>query len=287
VSSPTSNAATPDSAAALANERVLLPPTGQVYAARSRVEILEFFRQKEALVFTLIFPSMLLLIFGAVLNFDLAPGLTFVQYFMAGMVASGVLASGFQNLAITIAIERSEGRLKRLSGTPMPKSAYFVGKIVQVIVVGVATIALLFVVGVLVYGVDLPATAAKWATLVWVTLLGLASCSLLGIAFSSAIKNGKSAPAIVTPIALVLQFTSGVFFVFTDLPEWMQNFAAIFPLKWLTQGMRAAFLPDSFAAQEAAGSFELGRVALVLGAWTIVGMVLCVLVFRWRDRADG
>ena len=109
MSSPTPKTATPASRAAMANDRVELPPTGQVYAARARVEILEFFRQKEALVFTLIFPSMLLLIFGAVLNFDLAPGLTFVQYFMAGMVASGVLASGFQNLAITIAIERSEG----------------------------------------------------------------------------------------------------------------------------------------------------------------------------------
>ncbi len=269
------------------DESPTLPPVAQVYAARSRVEILEFFRQKEALVFTLIFPSMLLLIFGAVLNYDIAPGLTFVQYFLAGMVASGVLASGFQNLAITISIERSEGRLKRMSGTPMPKSAYFVGKVVQVLVVGVATIALLLLVGVIVYGVDLPSTTDRWLTFLWVMLLGLASCSLLGIAFSSAIKNGKSAPAIVTPIALVLQFMSGVFFVFTDLPSWMQSIAAIFPLKWLTQGMRAAFLPDSFAAQEAAGSFELGRVALVLAAWTIAGLVLCVLSFRWRDRADG
>lgn len=278
---------TPAPTSTSTGQAAALPPMSQVYAARARVEILEFFRQKEALVFTLIFPSLLLLIFGAVLNFEIAPGLDFVQYFMAGMIASGVLASGFQNLAISIAIERTEGRLKRLSGTPMPKSAYFVGKVAQVVVVGVATIALLFVVGVVVYGVDLPDTAGKWLTLVWVTLLGLTSCTLLGIAFSSAIKNGKSAPAIVTPIALVLQFTSGVFFVFTDLPGWMQNFAAIFPLKWLTQGMRAAFLPESFAAQEAAGSFELGTVALVLGAWTVVGMVLCVLVFRWRDRADG
>ncbi len=287
MSNPPTDSATHESRSAMTNEPGELPPKSQVYLARARVEILEFFRQKEALVFTLIFPSMLLLIFGAVLNFEISPGLSFVQYFMAGMVASGVLASGFQNLAITIAIERSEGRLKRLSGTPMPKSAYFVGKVVQVIVVGVATIALLLLVGVLVYDIDLPSTAGKWATFVWVTLLGLAACSLLGIAFSSAIKNGKSAPAIVTPIALILQFTSGVFFVFTDLPSWMQNFAAIFPLKWLTQGMRAAFLPDSFAAQEAAGSFELDKVALVLGAWTIAGMILCVLVFRWRDRADG
>lgn len=275
------------STSARPDEPPTLPPVGQVYAARSRVEILEFFRQKDALVFTLIFPSMLLLIFGAVLNYDISPGLTFVQYFLAGMVASGVLASGFQNLAITISIERSEGRLKRMSGTPMPKSAYFAGKVAQVIVVGLATIALLLFVGVIVYGIDLPATTGKWLTFVWVTLLGLASCSLLGIAFSSAIKNGKSAPAIVTPIALVLQFISGVFFVFTELPSWMQSVSAIFPLKWLTQGMRAAFLPDSFAAQEAAASYELAKVALVLAAWTIAGLVLCVLTFRWRDRADG
>lgn len=281
-----STTTTASTGAATTNDPAL-PPAGQVYLARARVEILEFFRQKEALVFTLIFPSMLLLIFGAVLNYDIAPGLTFVQYFMAGMVAAGVLASGFQNLAITISIERSEGRLKRMSGTPMPKSAYFVGKVAQVIVVGVATIALLLVVGVVVYGVDLPATAGRWLTFFWVTVLGLAAFSLLGIAFSSAIKNGKSAPAIVTPIALVLQFISGVFFVFTDLPSWMQGISAIFPLKWLTQGMRAAFLPDSFAAQEAAGSYELGKVALVLGAWTVAGLVLCVVFFRWRDRADG
>lgn len=287
MSSSAPKTATPDSRAAIANARVELPPAGQVYAARSRVEILEFFRQKEALVFTLLFPSMLLLIFGAVLNYDIAPGLTFVQYFVAGMVASGVLASGFQNLAITIAIERTEGRLKRLAGTPMPKSAYFVGKVAQILVVGVATIALLLVVGVAVYRVDLPSTTGRWLTFLWVAVLGLACFSLLGIAFSSLIKNGKSAPAIVTPIALILQFTSGVFFVFTALPSWMQSIAALFPLKWLTQGMRAAFLPDSFAAQEAAGSYELGKVALVLIAWTIAGLVLCVLTFRWRDRADG
>jgi hypothetical protein len=52
---------------------------------------------------------------------------------------------------------------------------------------------------------------------------------------------------------IILQFFSGVFFVFTDLPGWMQQVAALFPLKWMTQGMRSVFLPDSFAAQEVAG----------------------------------
>ena len=99
----------------------------------------------------------------------------------------------------------------------------------------------------------LPATAARWATFGWVSLLGIAACTLCGVAFSSLPRSGRAAPAIVTPVALVLQFISGVFFPFTQLPGWMQTVAAVFPLKWMCQGMRAVFLPDSFVAQEPAG----------------------------------
>ena len=52
-------------------------------------------------------------------------------------------------------------------------------------------------------------------------------------------------------------------------------------------GMRSVFLPESFAAAEVAGSWELGKVALVLGAWCVGGLVLCLLTFRWKSRSDG
>ena len=83
-----------------------------------------------------------------------------------------------------------------------------------------------------------------------------------------------------------MQFTSGVFFVYTNIPTWMQDFAAFFPLKWMCQGLRSVFLPDSFARNEVAHSWELGRVALVLGAWCVAGLVLCLLTFRWTDRRE-
>ena len=90
----------------------------------------------------------------------------------------------------------------------------------------------------------------------------------------------------VTPVALVLQFISGVFFVFTSLPHWMQQVAALFPLKWMCQGMRAVFLPDAWRDPEPAGSWELGRVALVLGAWCVPSaLVLCLTTFRWTTEA--
>jgi ABC-2 type transport system permease protein len=251
------------------------------------LELKQFLRSREAFVFTILFPVLLLVIFGAIFNFEIAPGVRFTQYFAAGMLAAGLLAVGFQNLAIQIPIERDRGVLKRLRGTPMPGWAYFAGKVVMVLGAGILITTVLLTVGVLFYGVPLPATGTAWWTLAWVSVLGITSCTLLGIAFSSVARTGRSAPAMVTPVALVLQFISGVFFVYTQLPAWMQQIAAVFPLKWMTQGMRAVFLPESFAAQEPAGSWELGRVALILAAWCVAGLVLCVATFRWTTRRDG
>jgi ABC-2 type transport system permease protein len=203
------------------------------------------------------------------------------------MIAAGLFASSFQNLGISIPIERDSGALKRLAGTPMPPSAYFVGKIVLVAVVATVQQVLLLAVGVLFYGLDLPTEGSRWLTYLWVSVLGISACTMFGIAITSFVKNGRTAPAVISPIAIVLQFISGVFFVFAVLPQWMQTIASFFPLKWMTQGMRSVFLPDNYQAQEPAGSWEHGRIALVLGLWLVGGLLVAVRTFRWRNKADG
>ena len=64
----------------------------------------------------------------------------------------------------------------------------------------------------------------------------------------------------------------------------MQHFAALFPLKWLTQGMRSVFLPDSFASQEVAKNWELGRTGLILVLWLIVGLAISIKTFKWSKE---
>jgi ABC-2 type transport system permease protein len=264
------------------------PSLLSVCLVRAGVELRTFRREREALVFIFAFPVLLLVIFGAVFGRqDVDGGVTFAQVFVAGMIAAGLFASSFQNLAISIPIERDSGALKRLAGTPMPRSAYFVGKIVLVAVIAVVQQILLLAVGVLFYGLNLPTEASRWLTYAWVSVLGIAACTLLGIAATSFVKNGKTAPAVISPIAIVLQFISGVFFVFADLPTWMQTIASFFPLKWMTQGMRSVFLPDDYQSQEPAGSWEHGRIALVLGIWLVAGLFVAVRTFRWRNKADG
>jgi ABC-2 type transport system permease protein len=260
-----------------------VPSALQLGIRRGSLEIKQFMRQRESVVFTLLFPVILLAIFGSVFKNTIAPGVTFSQYFVAGMIASGLVNTGLQALAITIPMERDFGALKRLRGTPMPASSYFIGKAILIFASMVVQILLLLGFGILFFGLNLPTEPAKWFTFTWLVVLGSACSTALGIAFSVVPKSGRGASAVVSPIVIILQFFSGVFFVFTQLPSWMQQIAAIFPLKWLTQGMRSVFLPNSFAAQEVAKSWETEKTLAILSAWLIVGVFFSIRKFKW-DR---
>jgi ABC-2 type transport system permease protein len=254
--------------------------------ARGHIELLQFSRERDSMVFIFGFPIILLLIFGSVFSNEIAPGVAFRQYFTAGMIASGLMITSFQSLSIQIAIERDAGALHRLAGTPMPRAAFFLGKIVLVAVTAAVQTMLLLVLGALFFGLRLPSDPGRWLTFTWLSLLAAATFTLLGIAASGLPRSGRSASAVISPIVIVAQFTSGVFFLYSDLPPWMQHVAAVLPLKWLTQGMRSVFLPESFAAREPAGSWEHGRTALVLLAWGVAAGVLAMRTFRWHPRSD-
>lgn len=255
-------------------------------------EVRSYFRQGDSVFFTFLFPLLMLTIFSTAFSTqsfgqtDTGDDLSAAAFYLPAMLAAGLLLSGVQNLAIDIAMERGDGTLKRLAGTPLPVVSYFIGKLGQVLVTGAAQAALLIVVARFAFGVELPSTAEAWGTFAWVFVLGVTTSAVLGIALSRIPRTGKSATAVIIPITLVLQFISGVYLSFSDLPEWLQNVASAFPLKWMAQGMRAVFLPSDFEQLETGAEWDLGGVALVTALWLVVGLVVCRVTFRWI-RKDG
>jgi ABC-2 type transport system permease protein len=254
---------------------------------RIRYEVKGYFRQGDSVFFTFLFPVVFLTLFSVIFSSASfgkdASGhaVTAADYYLPGMLAAGLLLSGLQNMAIDIAGEKSDGTLKRLGGSPLPVFSYFIGKIGNVLVTGLAQAALLFVVAAVAFGVKLPTDPAKWLTFAWVFLLGVTTCAILGIALSALPRTGKSAVAVIIPITLVLQFISGVYIQFSVLPGWLQNVASAFPLKWLAQGMRSVFLPDTFKVVEQGHQWNLTGVLIATLIWLVVGLVLCRVTFRW------
>ena len=244
-----------------------------------------YFRQGDAVFFTFLFPLVMLTIFSVAFseqNFgsDDEP-LTAAAFYLPGMLAAGLLLSGLQNMAIDIAIEKSDGTLKRYAGTPLPVVSYFIGKLGEVLLTGILQAALLLLAARLIFQVELPTDGGAWLTFAWVFVLGVTTSAVLGIALSGVPRTGKSATAVIIPIALVLQFISGIYIGFSQLPEWLQNVASVFPLKWMAQGMRSVFLPSNFEVLEQGETWNLPGVLLVTGLWLVFGLVACRLTFRW------
>ncbi len=262
--------------------------------ARVRWEVVQYFRQRDTVFFTFLFPTVIFLVFAAAFSAsgeigarpDGTGGITVAAYYLPGLVAAGVVLSGIQNLGIAIAQERSDGTLKRLGGSPLPVASYFIGKAGSVLVTAVIQLVLLLAVAHLLFGIALPDDAGHWLRFTWVFLLSTLMATVLGIGIAGLPRSGRSASAVIVPILLVLQFVSGVYFRFTDLPTWLQDVASVFPVKWVAQGMRSVFLPEHFAAAEQHGTWDLGTTALVLAGWTVVGLVAARLTFRWVRR-DG
>ena len=260
--------------------------------SRAGYEVRSYFRQSDTVFFTFLFPLMMLTIFSvAFTEADFGTtsdgvAVTAAQYYLPAMLAAGVLLSGLQNMSIDIAVEKGDGTLKRLAGTPLSVVSYFMGKIGQVLVTATLQAALLIVVSAIAFQVPLPTDPSAWLTFAWVFLLGVSTCAILGIGLSGLPRSGKSATAVIIPIVLVLQFISGIYIQFSLLPEWMQNIANLFPLAWLAHGMRSVFLPDSYSAIEAGGAWNLTGVAVVCGIWLVVGLIVTRLTFRWI-RKDG
>lgn len=265
------------------------PSVWRLCLSRGGVELRQFFRERTAVIFTFALPVVLLILLGAIFDKQTAAtGIPSSQLLAAGMIAAGIGSTCFVNLATSITSDREDGTLKRLRGVPMPPIAYFVGKIILVLVTAVVEVAIVLAIATIFYDLPLPTDAGRWVTFAWVFLLGVTGCSLLGTAMSSVPRSVRAAAPIVNLPFLILQFVSGIFIVpITTLPQVLQQIGAVFPLKWMAQGFRSVFLPDAVAGMEPAGVWEHGRIALVLAAWCLGGLILCLTTFRWQGRKDG
>lgn len=267
-----------------------LPLTLRLGMERARVELLQFYRTPELVVFTFLLPVLFVVIFSTVFSGDIdgpqGQRVAFSQYFVAGMLAAGIVSTTFTSLAMTISVEQGNGLLKRLAGTPLPRASYFIGKVTLATLTSAIQAAIILVIGAAAYGVELPTSVAPWAVFAWVFVLGVSSCSLLGVAYTRLIPDPTSATAIVQVPYLTLQFISGVFFQYSTIPGWLKFVASLFPLKWMAQGFRYVFLPDWVAVSDYGGEWHIERVALVLAAWTAGAFLLSLMFFRWQRPGE-
>ncbi|MEU4086546.1 ABC transporter permease [Streptomyces aureus] len=206
---------------------------------------------------------------------------------IAGSVAALLAMIAMVWLPQQLATEREDGTLLRLRGTPGGMTAYLVAKTLMVLVIAGLSTALLLVAGALTTDSGFPGSAERWCTLLWVTALGLVALSLLGAAIGALLPNPRQALAWVMIPILGLLFISGIFYPVTSMPQWLRITGEVFPLKWIAQGIRSALLPDSALVAETGHSWQHWQTFGVLGAWTLLGLLLAPRLLLKSSRRES
>jgi ABC-2 type transport system permease protein len=225
-----------------------------------------FWRNPSAAFFNFLLPLLLLVLTASAFASDADE----LEVLIPGIAGMGVLATTFTALAFNLTILRDDGVLKRWRGTPMPAGAYLAGLIGSAALNAFLQVALVVVIGNVIYGVEWPQDPLLLAMF---TVLGVVCFAALGIAFAHAIPNQDSAPAYTNAVFLPLIFISGVFYSADGLPDALKGIAEALPLKHLVDGLSHAIV---------GGGGDPAVAAAVVGGWALAGIVLAVRYFRWE-----
>ena len=239
-----------------------------------RYDLLVFWRNPQARFFTVLMPLIFLVIFAAVFGDGTikVPGgeVDPKQYYVPGLATLGIVSASLVNLVITVTTQRDAGVLKRRRATPVPAWVLIAGRALSCVAIALATVGILVAVGIVLYGVDLP--AARIPALILVVAVGSLAFCCLGFALAAVIRSADSAVPVVQAIVLPLYFISGVFVPADQIPGWLLGVADAFPIRHLAVAMVDLFAPD--------GGLELGHLAIVV-AWGVAGLLFAVRRFRW------
>jgi ABC-2 type transport system permease protein len=239
-----------------------------------------FWRNPAAVFFTVMFPVVVFFILAIVFEGSTVKvdgGIEATTYYVPAIMSLAIISATMQTLAMTLTIAREDGRLKRGRGTPMPAWVFIAGRIGNSIVVALLMMALLGLIGGVLYSVPFP-----WEhlpELLTTIVVGAAAFCCLGIALTAAIPSQDAAAAIVNALLLPLYFLSGIFIPEDELPGGVIDFANHFPVRPFFEAFFAVYVPDGGSA---IAWHELGVVAI----WGVAGLLLAIRFFRWTPRGD-
>jgi len=242
-----------------------------------------FTRTPVSAFFTLVFPLIFLVLFGALFDgIDIASGVEVdaAQFYAPGLAVFAAVSATYTNIGIGVAIYRDEGVLKRIRGTPLPRWIYMAGVVGSGVVIAAAGALLMLSVGFLLYGIEMEMANVLPAVTTFV--VGVASFSLLGLALAAMAPSGQSAPALANATLLPVAFVSNVFIsVRNDPPAWLDLLGDVFPLKAFADAFFAAF--DPFEEASAYKPWLLLR----MGVWGLAGALVAVRKFRWEPSTGA
>lgn len=194
------------------------------------------------------------------------------DYTFTGLLGFSILGMGIFGPMNVFPELKKMGILRRLHTTPLRVWQYFLSTMMGQAVVGTLSLALMFVVAMLVFHLKV---VGNFLELGIFLIFGIVMILGIGLSLGGWAKNERQVAPLANIITFPMMFLSGTFFPRYLMPHWLQNITTYMPLTPVIDGAR-------LIATEGQHLVNLGPQLGVMALWTVVVYVIAFRVFRWE-----
>ena len=232
-----------------------------------------YLREPIATFFTLAFPPLMVVLFGAMYGNDPEPmfgGFGSMDVSMPGYTAMILSTVAFLGVPITITGYRETGVLRRFQMTPLRPVTYIIADILTNLVTTLLGMIGLVIVGWLLYSV-------RFEGKIITVFLAVVFCALSMFSIGYLLTGLAPGPRVAQVVGMVIfypmMFLSGASIPLEIMPETVQRISDFLPLTYVVRLLRGLWFGESW------GNYTLETA--ILGCVLVVCTALAAYFFRW------
>jgi ABC-2 type transport system permease protein len=208
-------------------------------------------------------------------NADVQPllvkGTRYIDFFVPGLIAMGIMMSCLWGLGYGVIERRSKKLLRRMVATPMKKSYFLLSLIFVRMGMSFVEAFLLFAFTYFVFDITIQGSIIA---LVLIFIAGNFAFAGISIFVCSRTANTEIGNGLINVVVLPMIVLSGIFFSYQNFPDWSIKIIHYLPLTLLADGVRSIFI-EGTGLPEIAVPFVI--LMLIGTAFFAVGLK----VFKW------
>jgi ABC-2 type transport system permease protein len=233
-----------------------------------------FLRQPTAIFFTLVFPIILLAVFGAIYGNEPSEffgGHGYIDTVCPAFIGLVMAMTGFTSIPGAVASYRERGVLRRLRASPIRSNTILLAWVMVYTFVTLLAVALMLLFGRIAFGLRFEGVMGSVLLFAIISMISVFS---LGFIIASLAPTVRTAETVGMAIYFPMIFLSGATIPVQTMPDTLLKITNILPLTHIVKLMQGLWFGDSWQNY-------LINISVIVGL-AIVGIFVSAITFRWE-----
>jgi ABC-2 type transport system permease protein len=233
-----------------------------------------FLREPQALFFTLVFPLLLLFVYGGIYGNEpkaMFGGFGSVDISVPSYTAMIIATSGLISISVIIATYREAKILRRFKATPLSPLVLLAADVIVIFLMTTLGMMLLIVVAKLVFGLRFSGDALSFGIAFVISCISFFS---LGFILCGVIRTARTAQILSMALFFPMILLCGATIPLETMPETIQSYARFLPLTYVVKLLKGFWFGNTWAQHQ--------TEVLVLAGMFVVGLLVTAKTFRWE-----